>query len=193
MMFCQPAALRTLTLVLAAGALAFAQSAKSGAWVGHRYDDAHVLFYFTESTNDVNDPARGPAISPPLARYGGSGGPVSSLDPERFAGMTLNPDLRLPIVRRFELLLGGPATAQVEIERLAEQPTCSDNFIGAIARVVSNLDGYRGSRAKYYIVREPGLPLPATTSAILRVRPQLNSPRLSATLDRRMAVELQRV
>jgi hypothetical protein len=192
-MACPSAALRTLFLVLTGGALAIAQSANPEAWVGHRYDDAHVLFYFTESTNKVSDPARGPALSLPVARYGGDGGSLYSLPPGRFAKMTLKPDLRLPLGRRFEVLLGGAAAAQVEIEGLVEQETCSDNFIGAIARVVSNLDRYRTSRAKYYVVRAAASALPATRSAILAARPQLDAKQLSANLNQRMAIELPRV
>jgi hypothetical protein len=36
---------------MAGGILAFAQAGNSDRWVGHRYDDARVLFYFTESSN----------------------------------------------------------------------------------------------------------------------------------------------
>jgi hypothetical protein len=72
--------MRAVSLVLAGGALAFAQSANSGAWVGHRYDDAHVLFYFTESTNDVSGtPAAPPSLRPQPATAEGEARSTSSL------------------------------------------------------------------------------------------------------------------
>jgi hypothetical protein len=119
---------------------------------------------------------------------------LRGLSLERLEKLKLEPNIRVRIGDRYELVLGGNQTSQIEVERLVELPTCTDTFIGAIARVTRSDDVFRKARAKYYVARhKAGEPLPDGVSSLTGARPPLDAQRLEANLTSRMQVDRKRI
>jgi hypothetical protein len=181
-----------LVVMLATGSLAIAAEQPTDQWVALRYDDQRVIFYFAANNTLVTDPPLGVSVPPPVAKYRGGDG-LRQLSLQRLDKMKLEPNVRVRIEDRYELLLGGNRTSQIEVEQLVELPTCTDSFIGAIARVTSG-DAFRTAREKYYVVRsKPTEPLPARVATVTEVRSTFDSQRLIANLTTRMQVDLKRI
>jgi hypothetical protein len=142
-----------LALILIAASSAFADT-----WIAHRYDNQRVLFFFAELPMSQPVPA-GDEIPPPQAQWG-QAGKIVRLSEAQFRAMKLEQmatggtptrlDLRLH--ERLALRITGALTATVEIEEFVHETTCSDGFIGALARVVSGAEGYSATKLKYYVV-----------------------------------------
>jgi hypothetical protein len=182
-----------LLVVVVTGSLAIAAEQRTDQWISLRHDDQRVIFYFAANNTLVTDPPLGPAIPSPVAKYRAGDG-LHDLSLERLDKLKLEPNVRVRIGDRYELMLGGNRVSQIEVERLVELPTCTDTFIGAIARVTGDDDAYRTARAKYYVVRQrPGEPLPDRVSTFTGVRPTFDSQRLEANLNSRMQVDLKRI
>jgi len=140
-------------LILVAASTAFADT-----WIAHRYDNQRVLFFFAELPMSQPAPA-GEEIPPPQAQWGEAGKIVRlseaqiramKLEQMQSGGTPTRVDLRLH--ERLTLRIAGGLTATVEIEEFVHQTTCSDGFIGALARVVGGADGYSATKLKYYVV-----------------------------------------
>ena len=119
-------------LVAAVASLAIAAEQRTDRWIGLRYDDQRVIFYFAANNTLVTAPPLGSSLPSPVAKYRGSDG-LHDLPVERLEKMKLEPNVRVRIGDRYELMLGGNRILQIEVERLVELPTCTDTFIGAIA------------------------------------------------------------
>jgi len=183
---------RALVVLLAAAALSTGQQ-RTDQWVALRYDDQRVLFYFAANNKLVADPPLGASVPPPVAKYNAGDG-LHELSLARFDKMKIEPEVLIAIGDRYELMLGGNRVSQVEVERLVELPTCTDIFIGAIARVTGGADAFRTAREKYYVVRQkPGEPLPDRVSAVTGVASTLDSRLLAANVTSRMQIDLKKV
>jgi hypothetical protein len=183
---------RALVVMLVTGSLAIAGEQRSDQWVALRYDDQRVIFYFAANNTLVADPPFGVSVPPPVAKYRGGDG-LRELSLQRLDKMKLEPNVRVRIEDRYELLLGGNRASQIEVEQLVELPTCTDTFIGAIARVTSG-DAFPTALEKYYVVRsKPSEPLPDRVATVTAVRPAFDSQRLMANLTSRMQVDLKRI
>ena len=182
-----------ILVVAVTGSLAIAAEQRTDQWVALRYDDRRVIFYFAANNTLVTDPPLGADLPSPVAEYRASDG-LHDLSLGRLAKFKLEPDVQVRIGDRYELMLGGNQTSQIEVERLVELPTCTDTFIGAIARVTRSDDVFRRARAKYYIARhKAGEPLPDGVSTLTGARPAIDSQRLEANLYSRMQVDLKRI
>jgi hypothetical protein len=133
--------------------------ASADAWIALRYDPQRILFLFAE--HGYNDPdSQSEKIAPAQAQYAGSW-EITRLTPEQFGSLKLTQmaisdlkpgrlDLRLH--ERLELRITAGVSAEVEIEDFIHQATCSDHFIGALARVTRGADAYAATPLKYYVV-----------------------------------------
>jgi hypothetical protein len=145
--------------------------------------------YFAANNIRVTDPPLGSSLPSPIAKYRGSDG-LHDLPLERLDKLKLEPNVRVRIGDRYELMLGGNRILQIEVERLVELPTCTDTFIGAIAvgQAISL------PRAKYYVVRpKRGEPLPDSVSGLTGAQPTYGAKRLEANLNDRMQLDLKRI
>jgi hypothetical protein len=183
---------RALVVMLVTGSLAIAGEQRTDQWVALRYDDQRVIFYFAANNTLVADQPLGVSVPPPVAKYRGGDG-LRQLSLQRLDKMKLEPDVRVRIGDRYELLLGGNRASQIEVEQLVELPTCTDTFIGAIARVTGG-DAFRMAQEKYYVVRQKlGEPLPDRVATVTGVQSTFDSQRLAANLTSRMQVDLKRI
>ena len=133
--------------------------ASADAWVALRYDDQRILFLFAEHGYNDPDP-QSEKIAPAQAQYAGSWD-ITRLTPEQFGSLKLTrmaiSDLKpgrldLRLHEGLELRITAGVSAEVEIEDFIHQATCSDHFIGALARVTRGADAYAATALKYYVV-----------------------------------------
>jgi hypothetical protein len=177
-----------LALFLIAG------TAFADAWIAHRVDDQRIVFFFAEADGPADPPTE---TIHPQAQYAGDFSPLSEAKlrsmklTQMMVGDNKPARLNLKLREQLSLRIAGGDTARVEIEQYVHEVTCSDHFIGAIARVIDNAPAFASTKQKYYVVGDLAPAKPWASSAIRKA--DLDNSKLEPLLNAQLKIELPKL
>jgi len=175
--------------------LQIASAAFADTWLAHRVDDQHVVFFFGEISGPAQPPIQ---TSRPQAQYAGEFAQVTAVEKagmkiqqlQTGANAPMRLDLRLH--EQLSLRIAGSDTAKIEIDEFVRQVSCSNHFIGALARVVDGSGAFAASKQKYYIVGTWKDAPRTWPSAAIR-KAELDKTKMEAVLNEQLRGELPKI
>ena len=178
-----------------AALLLFASAAFGDTWIAHRVDDQRVVFFFGEVSGPADPP---PETMKAQAQYAGD---FAQLTPAQMRTMKIeqlqtgaNAPMRLDLRlhEQLSLRIAGADTAKVEIEEFVHEVSCSDHFIGAVARVTDGVAAFSASKLKYYIVGTWKDAPKVWGSAGIR-KAEIEKAKLEPILNQQLRAELRKI